>query len=174
MIRSLLISTLFIFAATIIESSILSNISFLLVVPDLVLICSIYFSLLNGKLYGEVSGFISGLFLDFITGVPFGFNCVFRTIIGYITGLFSNTIIISGLLIPMTSVGIATLTKKLLIFLISLFFPRLSLNIYSIISYEFLFEFCANIILAPLVFKFISFFRPQLSIHDTKDMIDDD
>jgi rod shape-determining protein MreD len=174
MVKSLLISTLFLFAATIIESSILSNISFLLVVPDLVLICCIYFSLLNGKLYGEISGFISGLFLDFITGVPFGFNCVFRTIIGYITGLFSNTIIISGLVIPMASVGIATLTKKLLIFLISLFFPRLSLNIYSIISYEFLFEFCANIILAPVVFKFLSFFRPQLSIHDTKDMIDND
>lgn len=174
MVKSLLISTLFLFAATIIESSILSNISFLLVVPDLVLICCIYFSLLNGKLYGEVSGFISGLFLDFITGVPFGFNCVFRTIIGYITGLFSNTIIISGLVIPMASVGIATLTKKLLIFLISLFFPKLSLNIYSIISYEFLFEFCANIILAPVAFKFLSFFRPQLSIHDTKDMIDND
>lgn len=174
MVRSLLISTLFLFAATIIESSILSNISFLLVVPDLVLICCIYFSLLNGKLYGEVSGFISGLFLDFITGLPFGFNCVFRTLIGYITGLFSNTIIISGLVIPMASVGIATLTKKLLIFLISLFFPKLSLNVYSIISYEFLFEFCANIILAPVVFKFLSFFRPQLSIHDTKDMIDND
>ncbi len=174
MIKSLLISTLFLFAATIIESSILSNISFLLVVPDLVLICCIYFSLLNGKLYGEVSGFISGLFLDFITGVPFGFNCVFRTLIGYITGLFSNTIIISGLVIPMASVGIATLTKKLLIFLISLFFPKLSLNVYSIISYEFLFEFCANIILAPVVFKFLSFFKPQLSIHDTKDMIDND
>lgn len=174
MVRSLLISTLFLFAATIIESSILSNISFLLVVPDLVLICCIYFSLLNGKLYGEVSGFISGLFLDFITGVPFGFNCVFRTLICYITGLFSNTIIISGLVIPMASVGIATLTKKLLIFLISLFFPKLSLNVYSIISYEFLFEFCANIILAPVVFKFLSFFKPQLSIHDTKDMIDND
>lgn len=174
MVKSLLISTLFLFAATIIESSILSNISFLLVVPDLVLICSIYFALLNGKLYGEISGFISGIFLDFITGVPLGLNCLFRTIIGYITGLFSNTIIISGLVIPMASVGIATLTKKLLIFLISLFFPKLSLNIYSIISYEFLFEFGANIILAPLIFKFLSFFKPHLSIYDTKDMIDND
>ena len=172
MVKSLLISTLILFSATIIESSILSNISFLLVVPDLVLICCIYFSLLNGKLYGEVSGFISGIFLDFITGVPMGLNCIYRTIIGYIAGFFSNTIIISGFVIPMTSVGIATLTKKLLIFIISLFFPKLNLNTYSIISYYFLFEFCANIILAPIVFKFLSFFKHQLSIHDTKDMID--
>ncbi len=172
MVKSLLISTLILFSATIIESSILSNISFLLVVPDLVLICCIYVSLLNGKLYGEISGFISGIFLDFITGVPLGLNCLFRTIIGYVAGLFSNTIIISGLVIPMASVGIATLTKKLLIFIISLFFPKLNLNSYSIISYYFLFEFCANIILAPIIFKFLSFFKRQLSIRDTKDLID--
>ena len=172
MLKSLIITTFIFFSATIIESSILSNISFLLVVPDLVLICSIYVALLNGKLYGEISGFISGVFLDFITGVPLGLNCVYRTIIGYISGLFSNTIIISGLVIPMSSVGIATLTKRLLLFLISLFFPKLNLNTYSIISYSFLFEFCANIILAPVIFKFLSFFKQQLSIHDTKDFID--
>ena len=172
MIKSLLISTLFLFSATIIEASSLSNISFLLVVPDLVLICCIYFSLINGKLYGEISGFISGIFLDFITGVPFGLNCIFRTLLGYITGLFSETIIISGFVIPMVFVAIGTVAKKLLIFVISLLFPKLSLNIYSIISYQFLFELCANVILAPIVFKFLSFFKTHLSIRDTKDMID--
>ena len=172
MVKSLLISTLFLFSATIIEASILSNISFLLVVPDLVLICCIYFSLLNGKVYGEISGFISGLFLDFITGVPFGLNCVFRTLMGYLFGIFSETIIISGLVIPMASVAIGTVSKKLLIFIISLLFPKLSLNVYSIISYQFLFELSANVILAPIVFKFLSFFKTQLSIRDTKDMID--
>ena len=172
MVKSLLISTLFLFSATIIEASLLSNISFLLVVPDLVLICCIYFSLLNGKVYGEISGFISGLFLDFITGVPFGLNCVFRTLMGYLFGIFSETIIISGFVIPMASVAIGTVSKKLLIFIISLLFPKLSLNVYSIISYQFLFELSANVILAPIVFKFLSFFKTQLSIRDTKDMID--
>ena len=118
MVKSMLITTLILFSATIIESSILSNINFLLVVPDLVLICCIYVSLLNGKVYGEISGFISGIFLDFITGVPLGLNCLYRTIIGYITGIFSNTIIISGIVIPMSSVGLATLTKKLLLFIL--------------------------------------------------------
>lgn len=174
MVKSLLISTLFLFGATIIESSILSNISFLLVVPDLVLICCIYFSLLNGKLYGEISGFISGFFLDFITGVPLGLNCVFRTIIGYISGIFADTIIISGFVIPVVSVGIGTVAKKILIFLISLVFPKLALNVYGFISYQFLFEFVANMVLAPIVFKFLSFFKTQLSIRDTKDMIDNE
>ena len=47
MVKSFIISTLILFSATIIETSVLSNISFLLVVPDLVLICAIYFSFLN-------------------------------------------------------------------------------------------------------------------------------
>ena len=81
MVKSILFSTFILFCATIIEASILSNISFLLVVPDIVLICTIYFSLLNGKTVGETTGFISGLFLDFITGMPVGFNCLYRTVI---------------------------------------------------------------------------------------------
>ena len=174
MVKSLIISSLILFSAAIVESSVLSNISFLLVVPDLVLICAIYLSFLNGRLYGEISGFISGLFLDFITGIPFGFNCIFRTIIGYLFGLFSQTIIVSGIVIPMLSVAIGTVGKHLLLFIISLFFPKIGLNIYGIISYEFLFEFTANIILAPFIFKFLSFFKMQLSIRNTKDMIDND
>ena len=93
MLKSILSSTFILLCTTIIESSILSNIPFLYVVPDLILMCSIYFSMINGKVLGETTGFISGLFLDFITGAPFGFNCILRTIIGYVYGFFSKSII---------------------------------------------------------------------------------
>lgn len=172
MTKSLLVSSFILLCATIIESSILSNISILYVVPDLVLICSIYFSLLNGKLIGETTGFISGLFLDFITGIPFGFNCLYRTIIGYIAGLFSNSIIISGVIMPVMSVGIATIAKTLLIELIELFYPNVHIYVTGLISYEFLFEFIENIILAPFVFKFLSFFKKSLSVLSAKDKVD--
>lgn len=171
-VKSFIISSIIVFCAAIIESSILSNINFLLVVPDLVLICTIYFALLNGKTYGELSGFVSGLTLDFITGVPFGLNCVFRTIIGYAYGWFAENIIISGIFLPMIFVAFGTFAKKLLLIVISLVFPRISLHIYGFISSQFLFEFIENVVLAPFVFKFLSFFRNTLSIKDTKDMID--
>ena len=96
MTKSILVSTLILLCAVILESSILSNISFIYIVPDLVLICSLYFSLLNGKVVGESTGFISGIILDFITGIPFGFNCILRTIIGYVAGIFAKNVIISG------------------------------------------------------------------------------
>lgn len=172
MAKSFLVSTLILFCTTIIESSIFTNISFLIVVPDLVLICSIYFSLTNGKLYGETSGFISGLFMDFITGAPFGLNILLRTVLGYLFGLFSKTVIISGIIMPVLSVGIGTIVKRIILFIIALFFPNTNINVYGFISTEFLFEFIANIVLSIPVFYFLGFFKNIISIHNEKDIID--
>ena len=163
MTKSCLISACFIFCAALIETTILSNIYILLVGPDLVLICSVYISLLNGKTFGQLSGFISGMTLDFVTGVPFGLNCIFRTIVGYIYGLFANHIVISGIVIPVLTVGSATILKAVLIWVISLFYT--AINPVSILSFDFLFEIISNIILAPFIFKFLSFFKLTISIN---------
>lgn len=172
MVKSFFISIFILFCATIIEASILSNISFLFVVPDLVLICTIYLSLLNGKLYGESTGFVSGLFIDFVSGVPLGFNCLYRTIIGYIYGFFCDTVIISGIMMPVFAVGIGTFGKHVLIKILSIFFPNTNLFISGIFSFEFLFELIVNIILAPFIFHFLDYFKTSLSIIDTKDKVD--
>ncbi len=169
MAKSFFLSIFILFCCTIIESSILSNISFLIAVPDLILICSVYFSIINGSLYGELTGFTSGLFLDFITGVPMGFNCIFRTIIGYICGIFSSTVILSKFVIPIVMTGIATILKALLIFLITLFYPNVQIE--GIFSYAFLFELLVNMLLAPLIFKLLGFFYGTLSINN-KDIVD--
>ncbi len=174
MAKSILVSTLILFCAVIIESSILSNIAFIYIVPDLVLICSIYFSMLNGKIVGETCGFISGLLLDFITGIPFGFNVLLRTLIGYVYGLFSNTIIITGFVVPMLTVGIATIAKTFMIHLLALLFPNVNIYIPGIISYDFLFEFIENVLLSPFIFKFLSFFKKSLAVKSVKDSIDND
>lgn len=172
MAKSILLSTFIMFCAAIIESSILSNITFLYVVPDLVLICSLYFSMLNGKAIGETTGFISGLILDFLTGIPFGFNCLYRTIIGYVYGFFSKTIIIAGIVTPMLSVGIGTIAKTLMIRIVALLFPNVNIYVAGFISYDFLFEFIENILLAPFIFGFLGFFRKSLVVGSVKDSID--
>lgn len=172
MAKSFIVSTLILFFTAILEASIFSNISFLIVVPDFLLICSIYFSLLNGKLYGETTGFLSGLFLDFITGVPLGLNCILRTILGYIFGLFSETVIISGIIMPVLSVGVGTLAKRLILILIGILFPSCNVNIYGFVSTQFLFEFCANVVLAPFIFFMLGYAKNVLATSTTKDKID--
>lgn len=171
MTKSFLCSILIILGASLIESTILSNLYILPVIPDLVLICSVYISLLNGRTYGQLTGFVSGLTLDFITGVPFGLNCIFRTITGYVYGLFANHIVITGLIIPVVTVGTATLLKTILIWVISLFYT--AINPVSIISSNFLIELLFNIVLSPVVFKFLSFFKKTINIHPERSSLND-
>lgn len=164
MFKSFLCSFLILLCSVIVETSILSNISFLPAVPDLTLICVLYFSFLNGKNYGQVSGFLSGLLLDFLSGSPLGFNCLYRTVIGYLSGVFRRTINSSGFIVPSVIGLLATILKVFLIWLISLFFK--SIKIYNIFTFSFLFELVMNVLLTPLMFKFLNSFRRILNIHE--------
>ena len=164
MFKSFLCSFLILLCSVIVETSILSNISFLPTVPDLALICVLYFSFLNGKNYGQVSGFLSGLLLDFLSGSPLGFNCLYRTVIGYLSGVFRRTINSSGFIVPSVIGLLATILKVFLIWLISLFFK--SIKIYNIFTFSFLFELVMNVLLTPLMFKFLNSFRRILNIHE--------
>ena len=158
MIKSFTLSTIIVLCAATAESALLANIVSLPAVPDFVLLCTPYFSLLNGKTYGEAAGFVSGLTLDFMTGAPFGFNCIFRTIIGYAAGFFSNALNFKGIFIPALLGACATVSKFLLTYVISLFFPAI----------PFLFELTANAALSPFVFKLLSAFESTLLLTRTE------
>lgn len=171
MIKKYFRALLILFATVIVESSILSNIYVLPCVPDILLIFTVYLAILNGKTFGELSGFGSGLILDFFTGCPMGFNTLLRTLIGYIFGNFHKKVIIGRMFIPMVSIGFATLLKAFLTWLITIFFP-LTINQLNIFSQKFIFEFCANIILAPIFFRFIGYFHDALSTENIQDLKD--
>jgi len=162
MVKSYSISSLILFCITLAETAILSNITVLPAVPDLILITVMFFSLLNGKLYGETTGFISGLFLDFLSGSPFGFNCLFRTFMGYLTGSLHGLVNYNGILIPMLLGAVGTVLKAFLIWLVSLFFPNYIMT-YTLISIPFLFELIANTLLTPIMFKFLNVFTRMIS-----------
>lgn len=163
MIKPFLISLLIFLCFTIFETAILSNLIFLPAVPDLLLLCLIYVSLNNGRLFGVSSGFVSGLMLDFLSISPFGLHCLLRTLLGYITGVFNKSLNINGIFLPALFGFCATLIKAFLILCISFFFP-LSVHTYSIVSKAFLFELAANTVLTPVVFKFMSFFEKVILV----------
>ena len=163
MIKSFSVSTIIILCAALLESAILSNISVLPAVPDIVLICVLFFSIENGKLLGETTGFVSGLFLDFISASPFGLNCLLRTILGYVGGLFNKTLNTEGFFIPAVLGFCATVLKALLLWFISFLYPS-SVVSYNPFTIVFLFELLFNTILTPFIFKFLSLFRKTLVI----------
>ena len=161
MIKSFSVSTLILLCVTLLESAVLANISVLPVVPDLALSCVLYFSIENGKLMGEATGFVSGVFLDFLSACPFGLNCLLRTIIGFIGGIFNKTLNTEGFFIPALLGFCATVLKAILLWIISLLYPS-SVVAYNPFTIVFLFELLFNTILTPFVFKFLGLFRKNI------------
>ncbi|MBQ7158311.1 MAG: rod shape-determining protein MreD [Treponema sp.] len=163
MIKPFFAACLFFLGFSLFEAAILSNIMFLPAVPDFLLLCSLYFSVQNGTLFGTTTGFISGLFLDFLSAAPFGLNCLLRTIIGYVGGLFQKTLNINGILLPMLFGFVATLVKALVIWLIALFYP-LGIQTYELFSVTFVVELLLNTILAPITFRFLDLFAHIITV----------
>lgn len=171
MVRSILksfsVSCLILLCTVMVQTAILSNISMLPALPDLALICVLYFSLHNGRLLGEATGFVSGLFLDFLSAAPFGLNCLFRTIIGFLGGLFHKTLNTEGILIPALLGFLATLLKAAMLWLISVMYPS-GIMAYNPVSWMFLFELVLNSVLTPLMFKFLKLFSNLVLVKPEK------
>jgi|SRR5712692_623406 len=78
--------------------------------PDLTLLSVISWSLLRGSREGMSWGFIGGLALDLLSGVPLGLNALLLTLAGYLAGLgeatvFRNNVILPALIIASISLG---------------------------------------------------------------------
>ena len=123
MIRKPLVIFIILLVCSLLETALLSNVVFLPVVPDLLLLVVLYISVQNGSLTGETTGFVSGLLLDFLTAAPFGLNCLLRTLLGFFAGLFHEVLNVSKIVIPALLALIATIAKAIIIGFISFFSP---------------------------------------------------
>ncbi len=166
MIRSFLSAVIVLLCFSLFESAVLSNILVLPAVPDFVLLVLLYLSIRNGKGFGEASGFVSGIFLDFLSSAPFGLNCLIRVIIGYCSGLFTKTLNSTGIFIPVLMGFVMTIAKFLLSWFISLFYPSIVIP-YNPSTVSFYFELAANALFAPIVFKFLDLFSYMLIPEDS-------
>jgi rod shape-determining protein MreD len=59
------------------------------VLPDVILILLVYYSISQGQIYGAVLGFIYGFLIDIITGTTLGSAMIAKTIAGFSAGYFS-------------------------------------------------------------------------------------
>ena len=161
--KSIFVSTIILLCTAIFEAAIVSNLTLLPAAPDFLMLCVLFFSLHNGKLAGEITGFISGLFLDFLSSAPFGLNCLLRTTLGYTTGLFAKSLNTEGVIVPAIQGFIASIYKCLFLLLLSFLYPS-KITVYSIFEIETLIEILLNTIFAPIVFSFLKFFRNSVII----------
>jgi len=162
MIRSIIWTVVLCVIAVILQSSVFGRIPFFRVIPDLALCILVFSAYVNGTMTGQVSGFFSGLFQDFLSAAPLGMNCIIRTIIGALTGIFKGRFFLDIILMPAILCAAATIFKALLVFILHLFMGT-AVPVYSFTSSVFWIELGLNTVFAPFLFLLLKNFRPILA-----------
>ncbi|MHB1685788.1 MAG: rod shape-determining protein MreD [Ignavibacteriaceae bacterium] len=83
-------SIILFFPVLLIQTTVLPIIAVNGIVPDLIIILLVFYSMRLGQLYGTVLGFVYGFLFDLITGSLLGSTMLSLTIAGFIAGYFSN------------------------------------------------------------------------------------
>ncbi len=85
-----IVSLILFFPLLLIQTTIVPLIAINGVVPDLILILLVFYSLRYGQIYGTVLGFVYGFLFDIITGSLLGSTMLAKTLAGFVAGYFYN------------------------------------------------------------------------------------
>ncbi|MBN1500199.1 MAG: rod shape-determining protein MreD [Spirochaetes bacterium] len=92
--------------------------------PDLVFIAVVYFGYSFNSFYGEVTGFIGGLFHDAVSDSPLGLLTLPKVIVGFLAGMLGRSVVRSNILTIFLLVGAATIVKGILTLLLAMVFDE--------------------------------------------------
>jgi rod shape-determining protein MreD len=161
MTKPVIWGTVFALIAGILQSTLLSRLAIYHAVPDLALGILVFSAYVNGAMTGQLTGFFSGLLLDFLSAAPLGLNAFIRTLIGATGGRMNGTFFLDSLFLPMALCAAATVIKAALYFVLSLLFAR-AVPAYSLTEPMFWVELLLNIITAPFLFGLLKLFKSLL------------
>ena len=160
MIKKIIWGSIFILAAALLQSTVLLRlVVYVRALPDIALCVLVYSAYVNGIMTGQLTGFFSGLLLDFFSAAPLGLNALTRTIIAALTGLLKDTFILDILFLPIILCAGATILRALLLYLLHLVFPG-AVPAYAFYNLTFWIELGMNALLAPIIFGLLRLFRP--------------
>jgi rod shape-determining protein MreD len=151
----------FILIAGLLQSVFLSRIEFFYAIPDLTLGILVYTAYLNGTMTGQVTGFVSGLLLDFISAAPPGYNALTRTLIGALAGLIKGRFFLDTFILPMLLCAAATIIKGLSRNLLHLLLAG-TVPAYDFTLLIFWVELALNAFSAPFLFILLKVFKSLL------------
>ena len=162
MVRSIIWTVVFSIIAAILQSTVFSYIAVFKVIPDIALCILVFSAYINGTMTGQVSGFFSGLFIDFLSASPLGLNSLIRTLTGAIAGLFKGAFHLDFIFMPVLLCSLATIFKAIVIFIVHLIMGPV-VPAYSFTSSLFWIELGLNAVSAPLLFLILKHFKPIIA-----------
>jgi rod shape-determining protein MreD len=153
-----LVSILILFLALLFQATILNAIAIIGVKPDITLMVIIFLGFRKGRVVGQIAGFLTGLFEDFISLSPPGFNALVKTTVGFLYGLVEGGFIIDAMIIPIIFLAAGTIIKGIVSWLLVIIFS-LDYSGVSIFSVKFVIEILYNCLLAPFIFALLKLIK---------------
>jgi rod shape-determining protein MreD len=159
--KNVIWATVFALIAGILQSTILARLSLYHAVPDLALGILVFSAYNNGSMTGQLTGFASGLLLDFLSAAPLGLNAFIRTLVGALTGLMKGTFFLDTFFLPMALCAGATLFKALAFWILHILFAP-AVPAYAAAAPMLWVEFIFNTLSAPFLFALLRLFKNLL------------
>ena len=168
MVKTSIWAVVFSTAAALLQSVLLYRLTIYGAVPDISLGILVFSAYVNGTMSGQVTGFFSGLFYDFLSISPLGLYTFVRTIIGALAGLLRGMFFLDKVVLPMLLCASATVLKAVLIFGLHFFFSGTVPAYPPLTTPVFWVELLLNTLLAPFLFGFLKLFKPLLMAGEKK------
>ena len=156
--RNLLVMITILTIVIVFESTVVRAFFKDIILPDFALVIILFYANSKGPMEGQLSGFAAGLVEDFMSLSPLGFNCIIKTVLGYISGFTRNKIYFDPILFPVVFTAAATLLKGFLAVLVSSLFLE-SGEAPLVFTSRFGIEILLNSVTAPFVFAMMKLFR---------------
>lgn len=163
MIKYTLRGLLFAFIIIVLQTTILTNLYFLPILPDLLLIFILFISFFDGPIIGMTVAFLAGFIFDAASLSPFGLNSFYLVQIAFFMAELKKSFAARSIFLPCFTTLMATFFKALIFFVLAFFYGK-SIKVYDFTNYIFWGELLLNVILAPFLFKFFGLFDTFLKV----------
>ena len=151
-------SAIIVGAVVLVQTTLLKDVRLAGARPDFALILLIFFANHQGRMEGQLLGFLSGLMEDLLSLSPLGFHMLIKTVTGYIFGITKGKIFVDPILIPIVLVAAGSLLKLILSLVLASIFLEETM-IQMVVGSKVWIELGFTALLAPFIFGFMRVFK---------------
>jgi rod shape-determining protein MreD len=135
----------------VLQSTVLRFVEIAGTAPDLVLIALVFLANKNGRMTGQIAGFVGGVTLDVMGLAPLGFYALIFTLLGAIFGATRGKMFVDPIFIPVLLAVVTMVLKALLALLIAALFGVSAVS-GRVFTTSYLLEIVYTGLLGPVVF----------------------
>jgi rod shape-determining protein MreD len=145
-------------AAALLEATWPQALSLQRVVPDLIVVLVVYFSIAEGAERGMYTGVLGGMFQDVAGNTGIGHHILCLVIIAYVVGRMASRLITENPYVKTVTVLLASMVHGILYLAVE-YVQKVDMNALKMMSFSIVPQACFTALLTPFVFLLVSRLR---------------